>query len=759
MMKWKCISFFWLYSIYCFGQAEKLNLPEEEFLDFLHYLSEDSNFEQKRSFIASIDSLKEESALSVAGVDSATYQKYVWLLQHAQNNKEKIQLEKKILNFINLPHKVRLGLLHARNGLMLALQINDYQSACEFELCIAKLQHYNLNSDSAEASFKAALRWALNLKNSFYVEQSLLGLCETQVQMGKSNQAAKTCLDCMRESEKNQHFLYAAKAAFELGKLYSTVSDTINSIEFFKRASQLSKQIGNKEIFALATLKLVDLSGYRADFLQLLDMVNAIIEDSNRLKKSIIAEAWLLKAKLFEERANQTEVKQYQLLSMLAYQNAFNVWSNLDNHEGLLKTLVSFTKLLNAIGMKKEVNDLIKAAEMYGRFAQNKEQLRKLFEIAASIYAAQENYERAYEFQTKFNKVNSEILNELSAKEITRLQIEYKTQEKELQIAKQQQEIAISKLQGVEKEKALAIARVENQQKEDALNKKKLQLTEALNRQLKTEKELAETDNLRLKEKAQNEQKQRLLGFSIIGGTLLLTIAIVIFFFVQKQSKLSYDLKNLQARVAATKAQIDAHVSSNIFDTARLQMHTNVEVADDYLLRAQLFVRESLQRADALENTLEEEISFLNNYIEMEKIRLQNQFSFILNIQPEIELQKVLVPSLILQPLAENSLLHGFHGIQYPGKISLDISINNERLLISFTDNGVGIKPKENANAVRKSKGTLISQERIEAFGKLHKSHATMQINQLPQGVQVVIDIPLNTQFALTPTNNFSSHT
>lgn len=742
MAKWKCFAFLYFVCFYSFGQIEKLYAPQDEFLDFLYYLSEDSNFEQKRSFIASIDSLKEESALSVSGVDSAKYKKYVWLLQHAQNNKEKIQVEKQILKFINLPDKTRLGLLHARNGLMLALEMKDYQSACEFELCIAKLQRYKFNSDSAEASFKAALRWALNLKNGFYVEQALLGLCETQVQTGNSKQATNTCLKCLRESEKNQHFLHAAKASFELGKLYLTVSDTINSIESFKRAIQLSKQIDNKEIFALATLKIVELSANSAEFLELLDRINAIITDSNKLKKSIIAEAWLLKAKLFEERANQTGVKQYQLLSMLAYQNSFNLWSDLYNHEGLLKTLVSFIKLLNKLGMKKQVNDLIKAGEMYGRFAQNKEQLKKLFEIAASIYAAEENYEKAYEFETKFNKVKGEILNELSAKEITRLQIEYKTQEKELQIAKQQQEIAISKLQGMEKEKALAIAQVENQQKEDALNKKKLQLTEALNRQLKAEKELAETDYLRLKEKAQKEQKQRLLAATIVGSLLLLLITSVIFFLVQRQSKLSYELKSLQARVAATKAQIDAHVSSNIFDTARLQMHANIEVADNYLLMAQLFVRESLQRADEFENTLEEEITFLNNYIEMEKIRLQNQFSFILNIQPEIELQKVLVPSLILQPLAENALLHGFHGIAYEGEITLNISRSKDRLLLTFADNGVGITEKNATNGKRRSKGTLLNKERVEAFGRIHKSYAAMQVIPLQQGFEVLIDIP-----------------
>ena len=89
--------------------------------------------------------------------------------------------------------------------------------------------------------------------------------------------------------------------------------------------------------------------------------------------------------------------------------------------------------------------------------------------------------------------------------------------------------------------------------------------------------------------------------------------------------------------------------------------------------------------------TLEEELCDAEIYLNLLKIRYEQQFEYQVIIHEEVDVKSIYIPKLIFQPLIENSFKHGFYKKMTPWKINIECSINEDKLIIRFEDNGVGI--------------------------------------------------------------------
>ena len=99
-------------------------------------------------------------------------------------------------------------------------------------------------------------------------------------------------------------------------------------------------------------------------------------------------------------------------------------------------------------------------------------------------------------------------------------------------------------------------------------------------------------------------------------------------------------------------------------------------------------LRASLDAAGVHEVSLQEELLFLQKYVDIQQIRFQDRLQVETDVDPVVLL--ALVPNLLLQPLVENAIRHGISPRRDPGLIRLSVWRDPDDLWIEVRDNGVG---------------------------------------------------------------------
>jgi LytS/YehU family sensor histidine kinase len=100
------------------------------------------------------------------------------------------------------------------------------------------------------------------------------------------------------------------------------------------------------------------------------------------------------------------------------------------------------------------------------------------------------------------------------------------------------------------------------------------------------------------------------------------------------------------------------------------------------------FLRMTLESGGAMEVTLQQELEFLNGYLEIERIRFQDRLTTTIEIDPEV--LNVLVPNLILQPIVENAMRHAVARTR-AGIVEITAVPRNGAVHIEVKDNGPGL--------------------------------------------------------------------
>ncbi|MDE7276303.1 MAG: sensor histidine kinase [Lachnospiraceae bacterium] len=222
---------------------------------------------------------------------------------------------------------------------------------------------------------------------------------------------------------------------------------------------------------------------------------------------------------------------------------------------------------------------------------------------------------------------------------------------------------------------------------------------------------------------------------------------------VQKAANLIEEVKQAEKQkqieeLKALQAQINPHFLYNTLDMVYWmdKMEGNDNSAN---LIADLadFFRLSLNKGEDI-TTVEREAEHVKKYLEIQKRRMDEKFDY--QISLDQTLVKYSVPKLILQPFAENSLLHGFEGMTEKGQIDIRIFKEEEDILIDITDNGCGmsIEKREEINRSRmqgdRSYGYAI--ENVKARIQLYagEAYGVWFDTEKMSGTRVRIRFPMN---------------
>jgi sensor histidine kinase YesM len=135
---------------------------------------------------------------------------------------------------------------------------------------------------------------------------------------------------------------------------------------------------------------------------------------------------------------------------------------------------------------------------------------------------------------------------------------------------------------------------------------------------------------------------------------------------------------------------------------------------------------------------LREEAQFLRDYLEIERVRFQDRLTIKFDL-PEDTLE-LPVPFLILQPLVENAIRHGFASSVSHGCIEVIACRENDSLKLIVRDNGAGISP-QSANAVHSGVGIANTRARLRQLSASAELHLE---NGNQRGAQATIVFPIS---------------
>ncbi len=197
----------------------------------------------------------------------------------------------------------------------------------------------------------------------------------------------------------------------------------------------------------------------------------------------------------------------------------------------------------------------------------------------------------------------------------------------------------------------------------------------------------------------------------------------------------------VQAQLHALKMQLHPHFLFNALHTISSLVHEDPEAAEQTIARLSDLLRLSLDKSSLLEVKLAEELHFLDLYLEIERTRFEERLKVSFQIAPEAE--AAIVPTLILQPLVENSVRHGIANRISGGHITVTAARQKDMLLLKVTDNGSGLPPGR-VGTTKEGVGLATTRARLE---RLYGSAYNLVLCNLPEGgVEVRILMPFATQ-------------
>ncbi|MGX5172653.1 sensor histidine kinase [Aliikangiella sp. IMCC44653] len=197
-----------------------------------------------------------------------------------------------------------------------------------------------------------------------------------------------------------------------------------------------------------------------------------------------------------------------------------------------------------------------------------------------------------------------------------------------------------------------------------------------------------------------------------------------------------------QAQLKMLRYQLNPHFLFNTLNAiSTLVLDKQSARANEMVTRLSNFLRYSLDNDPMQKVTLEQEVTTLKLYLGIEKVRFENRLSLEFNLEPEAE--KALIPSLILQPLVENSIKYAIAKNENGGKIILNAKVFANELLLELQDDGPGITLKDGELPCGRGVGVRNTRERLNEI--YNSKHSFTIANIQPHGLQVSIRLPYET--------------
>lgn len=209
----------------------------------------------------------------------------------------------------------------------------------------------------------------------------------------------------------------------------------------------------------------------------------------------------------------------------------------------------------------------------------------------------------------------------------------------------------------------------------------------------------------------------------------------------------------IEAELLSLRLQINPHFFFNSLNAIQsFVMRNDEERANEYIATFARLMRMVLETSRQPGVSIGDEVEMLGLYLELESVRFSGRFAYRIDVSEEID-RSLVIPSMMIQPYAENAVRHGLQHRESGGLLVVSIAMQGDSLFCTVEDNGVGRKKAEELHPPRSAGhtplGTSITSERLEVLNQLRKKRMTVRTVDLhdadgaASGTRVEISIPV----------------
>lgn len=243
----------------------------------------------------------------------------------------------------------------------------------------------------------------------------------------------------------------------------------------------------------------------------------------------------------------------------------------------------------------------------------------------------------------------------------------------------------------------------------------------------------------------------------LIGIAGIMAVVAIVLLILRRQRTKQRESEQLQSAIIRTREaeldtlrnQMNPHFVFNALNSIQSLVYKgDARNTNDFLVRFSSLMRDTLQFSKEGAISLEDEINFLSNYLQIEKTRFPTLFDFQIDADPELLADNPDIPSMLAQPLIENAVKHAFKHMQKNGLINImfEPADNPDYICVVIADNGSGMKQDllTPNHPGRKSLGMQIVKERLDLLREKGYTLSHLEFQQEnKKGMSTVIKLVL----------------
>lgn len=252
-------------------------------------------------------------------------------------------------------------------------------------------------------------------------------------------------------------------------------------------------------------------------------------------------------------------------------------------------------------------------------------------------------------------------------------------------------------------------------------------------------------DQIRMKEKDAHIQAAHLWLYVGILLIIVLVLLLLFGFTYLRKRRLQMHMQLMHTQLASVRSRISPHFIFNVLNNRIAK--TNAGDAGELMTLAKL-IRANLNISGKYYVSLKEELDFVGYYISIERNIIGDDFTYEVDVPDDNELDAIMVPSMFIQILVENSIKHGLKNLQGPKKLRISVVKDETNCKITVTDNGKGFDIRRSDPSSTKT-GMKVIRNTINILNHENKRKIRLDIKNLEtsdgkvEGCQVTLILPL----------------
>lgn len=584
--------------------------------------------------------------------------------------------------------------------------INDRSSIIAALILKGRLFKKQDLSDSAFAAYETALHLANEINDSNKIARIYNQTGDLYKDMNETSKALEYynksyAIDVATKNYRGQFenlnrqaIIYFEQNRFD--QAYATDMDVF----------ELSKKIGDEGLIANSHLNLGNFFFIRSNLDSALSHYLITLKHYEKTGGETLANVYVNIGDVYVDKKNYNEALKY-------FNKALLIAEQFGDHNFLAHLYTSIGRCYAlsksysiAINFLEKSTAIVSGSKDYQLLAEN-------YGLTADLYAEQNDYKNAFQYQLKVEAAKDSLHNVTSDDKVFELQTRFETfkHEKENDMLKIENDMAKSK---AEKQHLLIITLSAAAVFTAFIGLLIYRLFRLRTKKLKSEQTL----NSRLE--LQNLNIERL---------------------------------NNMLEIRAIRAQMDPHFIFNCLASVQhLITKEKIDDAEKYIVKFSRLLRMVLENAEKNTVSLDKEIEMLKLYLDLESIRMNENFRYEINVDDALLEDNIKVPTLVIQPFAENAIWHGLAEKKDNRLLRINIEVDKNVLRCIIEDNGVGRKQsgEKNNKKEHESKAVKMITERLKIIRAQSKVAATgietidlFDEHQQPAGTKVIIQLPV----------------